>query len=60
MKLSQVDSEKFDKDGLWEIELDITAIEMVYTERGGQSYISPEISDLRFIKQIEVSDPIAE
>lgn len=60
MKLSQVDSESFDRDGLWEIELDITAIEMVYTERGGQSYISPEISDLRLINQIEVSDPIAE
>lgn len=60
MKLSQVDSESFDRDGLWEVELDVTAIEMVYTERGGQSYISPEISDLRFIKQIEVSDPIAE
>ncbi len=60
MKLSEVDGEKFDKDGLWEIELDITAINMVYTERGGQSCISPDISDLRFIKQIEVSDPIAE
>ncbi len=60
MKLSEVDSEKFDKDGLWEIEFDITAINMVYTERGGQSYISPEISDLRFIKKVEVSDPVAE
>ncbi|MBE6880728.1 MAG: hypothetical protein E7490_07860 [Ruminococcaceae bacterium] len=60
MKLSQVDGEKFDKTGLWEVELDITAIEMVYTERGGQSFISPEISDIRFIKEIEVSDPVAE
>ncbi|MBQ8791607.1 MAG: hypothetical protein IJZ51_09875 [Ruminiclostridium sp.] len=60
MKLSQVDSESFDRDGLWEVELDITAINMVYTERGGQSYVSPEISDLRFIQQIEVSEPVAE
>lgn len=60
MKLSQVDSEKFDRNGLWEVELDITAINMVYTERGGQSYVSPEISALRFIKEIEVSDPVAE
>ena len=60
MKLSQVDSEKFDRNGLWEVELDITAINMVSTERGGQSYVSPEISALRFIKEIEVSDPVAE
>lgn len=60
MKLSQVDSEKFDRNGLWEVELDITAINMVSTERGGQSYVSPEISAMRFIKEIEVSDPVAE
>lgn len=60
LTLSKANDGLFDKDGLWEVELDVAAIEMVYSERGDTNRVSLDVSDIRFIKEIEVSDPEAE
>ncbi|MBR4306089.1 MAG: hypothetical protein IKT78_04520, partial [Ruminiclostridium sp.] len=60
MTLLAEDKALFDREGLWEVELDVTAVEMVYSERGDKTRVSLDVTDIRFIKDVEVSDPVAE
>lgn len=60
LTLAEEYNEMFDREGLWEVELDITAISIAHIGRGTGVPVTVDASDIRFIRELEVSGPVAE